>query len=285
MFELFENICLAKSDTDGVTKITVSNTESEIPEICGFQLLFEIHEKTLASRVTVSPLTQEFITLIHIVSGTAWYWSEATGRIPVNESQIIIQLANIAYDCAAGNEGAVIDSLSFTGTLPHSLHQSGVLNQGIFECGQQRKLMPILELVALGDNENRIRAASMLMTLITEIHFDNKYNTPKEGESKIKNLTAIIQKNPEKSWDSSQMAQYCNLSEVQFRRVFKKETGSSPKVYLDTVKMNHAAQLLKREFSVGIVSDLLGYSDQFHFSRRFKAILGASPREYLQQNR
>ncbi len=252
---------------------------------CGTDIFTHTIDHSIEFSAEVTPQVLDFYCIIHLTKGSAWYWSEATGRQIVNATQIVVIPPQTLFDFAGSNQESIIDSISFYGSLPDTLFHSSIITAGISAFGSGRKLLPICELLIDESQDSKIRAAVSLTNTLTDNYFEAQNNTHNQSNSKIQGLIDQIVKNPEKYWDSQQMAQYCNLSEVQLRRVFKKETGHSPKVYLDTVKMNHAAQLLKREFSVGIVSDLLGYSDQFHFSRRFKSILGLSPREYLQQNR
>ena len=58
---------------------------------------------------------------------------------------------------------------------------------------------------------------------------------------------------------------------------FLEKTGQLPKNYIETLKMKKAAELYLPEYSVIQTAHKLGYKDQYHFSRRFKKILGYSP--------
>jgi AraC-like DNA-binding protein len=68
------------------------------------------------------------------------------------------------------------------------------------------------------------------------------------------------------------------LGERRFRQVFRQATGRSPKAYYDALRLDHAAHLLQSTpLSVGQISDRLGYANQFHFSRAFRAHYGVTP--------
>ncbi|MGL1935288.1 MAG: AraC family transcriptional regulator [Fibrobacterales bacterium] len=285
MLDTLQKYFSVEKKSDSYSYISLSPSQENSVAECGIRFFSSAQDCEITNRGTIQPISHSFYLMVHVIKGSGWFWTVDNGRSPVKESNLLIVSPDSVYDFGASTEGALVDFITLDGVLPNSLLDSKVLKEGIWEFGSTRKLISILELIALGDKESHFKAASQFMSLVTDTHFENKYLVPQKGESKIQHLTQLIQKSPEKQWDCQEMAKYCNLSEVQLRRVFKKEIGHSPKVYVDSVKMNHAAQLLKKDFSVGIVSDLLGYSDQFHFSRRFKSILGASPREYLQQNR
>ena len=71
------------------------------------------------------------------------------------------------------------------------------------------------------------------------------------------------------------------MSDDQFRRVFESLFGVLPKLYIDKLRLNKAAELLaETSMSVAEISEMMGYQDPFHFSRRFKSVIGFSPRQY-----
>ena len=64
-------------------------------------------------------------------------------------------------------------------------------------------------------------------------------------------------------------------------KTFKKNYGISPSNYLLSKKMDFAVQLLKEKRSVNYISDKLGYSTPYNFSRAFKTHFGISPAKYF----
>jgi AraC-like DNA-binding protein len=77
------------------------------------------------------------------------------------------------------------------------------------------------------------------------------------------------------------LAALANLSPAHFTVLFKEQTGCSPRDYLHLLRIHRACQLLRSStLSVKEIATRLGYQDQFHFSRQFKAFQGVSPSEY-----
>lgn len=75
-----------------------------------------------------------------------------------------------------------------------------------------------------------------------------------------------------------QIAKECHVSGPYLCRLFRRFDQQSPYQYLLRLKMNHAAELLKRpDALVKQVAEQTGFGDPFHFSRAFKSVLGVSP--------
>lgn len=70
----------------------------------------------------------------------------------------------------------------------------------------------------------------------------------------------------------------CHLNHSYLCRLFRRYDHQSPYQYLLRLKMNLAAELLRRPSAlVKQVAEETGFGDPFHFSRAFKAAFGLSP--------
>lgn len=107
----------------------------------------------------------------------------------------------------------------------------------------------------------------------------------KERESRPSVLDVAIEyihkniSNPDLSNDV--LARICKISEVYFRRLFKKAFGCSPKQYILSLRISKAKELLSDGLcTVGDAAELCGFASPYHFSRSFKQITGKTPSEY-----
>lgn len=65
--------------------------------------------------------------------------------------------------------------------------------------------------------------------------------------------------------------------------LFLRYAGCSPKKYLKNYCMDHAKYLLLHTTKgIGQISDEIGFSNQFHFSRMFRETIGMTPSQYRQ---
>ncbi len=77
------------------------------------------------------------------------------------------------------------------------------------------------------------------------------------------------------------LAELACLSPAQFHHVFKLTTGATPIDYLRSIRVRHAQQLLiTTSDSVFEIARRCGYEDPFVFSKAFKRVCNASPRDY-----
>lgn len=69
-----------------------------------------------------------------------------------------------------------------------------------------------------------------------------------------------------------------NLSRSHFSKIFKEEVGMTLTEYIETVRMNQARMLLRTTtFTIGEISEMIGISDIFYFSKMYKRKYRVSP--------
>lgn len=79
----------------------------------------------------------------------------------------------------------------------------------------------------------------------------------------------------------SQLSHACNISEVYFRRLFKRHMGCSPAEYRQKLRMEHACRYLKySESSVSEIAEVVGFVDSSYFIKSFKEHFGTTPLNY-----
>lgn len=237
------------------------------------------------SRSEIRPRYFEFYGLAHIIKGRGWYWSAGRKQVNIEVGQCIISTPGTVHDyCGRNDDNYTEDSICFAGPIADQLCRGGIIKNGIFEMGQERSLLPIFDLVDEPSHDSQIKANFALQKLLHDIFLNKKTFQKNSHYSQIDFLIDRIQSNIKKWWTSTEMAEICNLSESQFRIVFKKKTGMKPKTYIDRFKVQKASeQLCNSQKSVTEIAEDLGYSDPYHFSRRFKELTGLAPEHYRMQ--
>ncbi|MBQ8850645.1 MAG: helix-turn-helix transcriptional regulator [Clostridia bacterium] len=85
---------------------------------------------------------------------------------------------------------------------------------------------------------------------------------------------------------NAMLAKQCRISEVYFRRLFVEQYKTTPRQFIIDVRIGKAKRLLSEgRLKIAAVSELCGFSNQYHFSRAFKKLVGVTPTEYMMNNR
>jgi transcriptional regulator GlxA family with amidase domain len=91
----------------------------------------------------------------------------------------------------------------------------------------------------------------------------------------------FIEKNLSRQMELSSISHAAGLSLNHFSRLFDRQLGYTPIEYVWHLRIQKAASMLRSTgLSVGEISTQTGFQNPFHFSRRFKAAFGSSPRAY-----
>ncbi len=97
----------------------------------------------------------------------------------------------------------------------------------------------------------------------------------------VTNAIHFIRKNLSASLSVQDVADYTLCSRGRLSSSFKEELGQSTARYIENLLMIRAqTMLLYTDYTIGEISTLLGFCDQFYFSRRFKQYFSLSPKEY-----
>jgi AraC-like DNA-binding protein len=218
--------------------------------------------------------------LTHLISGNAWY-RHSHDRLNFKIGQGVLSSPGFMQSYGGQGTEYVEDAVSFSGPLADCLFQRGFIRDGILDIGHTRRLLPIIELAVDPSISSQIQANIALQDLLIQLHLENQSKSRTPGDKRILELVQLINLQPRKWWTVFKMAEYCDLSLTQFRRLFNSCTGMAPKVYVDNVRINHAAKILcSSQDTIATVASAFGYRDEYHFSRRFKLITSHPPGRY-----
>lgn len=101
------------------------------------------------------------------------------------------------------------------------------------------------------------------------------------GDANILEAQKWMQKHYADNITIDDAAREAGISSRHFKRRFKKATGESPLVYLQTLRIEAAKRRLETTLdNVNEITFQIGYEDSSTFRRLFKRYTGISPREY-----
>ena len=101
-------------------------------------------------------------------------------------------------------------------------------------------------------------------------------------EELVKAVELYIRTNYKNELTLEDIAKSLNFSSDYLSRIYKKSTGKSPLKYLIHLRINEAKRLLTTNLDLDIktIGELVGYTDQYYFSRIFKQHTEHYPSEY-----
>lgn len=101
---------------------------------------------------------------------------------------------------------------------------------------------------------------------------------------RLESIFNFIHEHYSESITLSQLATMISISESQFCRSFKAETGMSPFDYIIRYRILRSCTLLSHtEEKIANIANLVGFNNISYFNKEFKKIVGCTPSEYKKQ--
>ena len=226
----------------------------------------------------------EFYCISHMHRGHGMLWMEDREE-EINVGDCVIMTPGTWHRYGGFGDVYDEDSINFVGPVADMMMRAGIISNGVFPMGRVRRLLPIIELMRDPAFGSQLQANIELQKLLAELCLAKQASRQAEYPL-LEELLNHIKENPRKWWTVADMAEMCDLSIDQMRRVFYQRTGVNPKLYVDRLKLNQAAAMLvNTDQSISVIAKYFGYMDQYHFSRRFKAVMGMPPIRYRETAR
>jgi transcriptional regulator GlxA family with amidase domain len=90
----------------------------------------------------------------------------------------------------------------------------------------------------------------------------------------------------DQDFDIQSFSQTMGVSRAQLFRKFKALTSATPVRFIQTMRLQHAAQLLvESQLSITQICFEVGFNYPSYFAELFHSQFGVSPKEYRKQNR
>lgn len=131
-----------------------------------------------------------------------------------------------------------------------------------------------------GDGFVRERAEERLLLLLADIARAAVVRVPElaaVGRTPLLKLQEWLAADLARQPSLDEMADYLGLSKFHLLRSFQKHTGLSPRQWAMQLRTRRAQGLLRRGVAATEVAHVLGFADQSHLNRYFRAAYGISP--------
>jgi AraC-like DNA-binding protein/ABC-type Fe3+-hydroxamate transport system substrate-binding protein len=130
-------------------------------------------------------------------------------------------------------------------------------------------------------SELQLQFQSILLLIIQDLPEQDVLKTASKG---IDQSIHYMHKHYHEKIKLDVLADIAGITETSYSRSFKRAKGISPVEYLNQIRIDSSKQLLsQRDCSVKEVADLVGFGNEFYFSKMFKRTVGMSPTFYIKR--
>ena len=160
-----------------------------------------------------------------------------------------------------------------------SIPRSEVIH--LFNPTAMSEILSMIEEEKMSPVADRFLLHSLLQSFLLMALKSTRESTLSRYSDVLSKLRMEIIRNPEKTWEISNMAKETQLSKSYLQMLFKKQFGISCVDAVISARLEMAKSLLtESQMSVSEIGELCGYNNTEHFIRQFKSRLGISPLQY-----
>ena len=207
------------------------------------------------------------------------YMRTELGNIPFEVGTIVIVPPNIKHGSISENG---FRNISIEGDFEAYF---GFDTVKFFEDNETQEGKMLAEMIY----ENRYGNDTYLASLCTAYvcFLMQRFELDSAMQRSVKKITDEISQNAfDTQIDLTLILSKSGYSEDYIRSCFKKITGKTPSEFLTDIRIRHACFLIdiyKNALSLSEIAERCGYLDYVYFSKKFKTIMGVSPKTYRDQ--
>jgi AraC-like DNA-binding protein len=228
--------------------------------------------------------------LFYCVDGHGWYELEGQRHeIGPNEFFILPQNVEHAYGndpehpwsiywIHFGGEGLA----AFNETLAVQRHfKPFLIKNNVQTISVFTKIYKALQ---LGYSIDNLLFANMCLShFLTLFIYNSRHYETVESENPdcVDGAILYMQQHIDENISLNELSKHYNYSVSRFSNLFRQKTGYAPIDYFLQMKMQKACQQLDfTTHSIKYIAFSMGFDDPYYFSKRFKTIIGVSPKKY-----
>ena len=140
----------------------------------------------------------------------------------------------------------------------------------------------IYKALQLGYSIDNLLFANMCLShFLTLFIYNSRHYETVESENPdcVDGAILYMQQHIDENISLNELSKHYNYSVSRFSNLFRQKTGYAPIDYFIQLKMQKASQLLDfTDRSIKEVAATFGFDDPYYFSRRFRKVVGLSPK-------
>jgi AraC family transcriptional regulator of arabinose operon len=232
--------------------------------------------------------------LFYCVDGHGWYQIKDQ-RYEVGPSEFFILPQNVEHAYGSNTDhpwtiywihfgGEALPQFNNTHAVKESFKPTHVKNTGEISSVFSK----IYKSLELGYSIDNLLFANMCFSQFLTLFVYNSRHYAAASNDKMDCVDSAIlymQSHINENISLNELSGLYNYSVSRFSNLFKQKTGYAPIDYFVQMKMQKACQEL--DFTGRSIKDIamsMGFDDPYYFSKRFRAIIGLSPKKYRALN-
>ena len=193
----------------------------------------------------------------------------------IQEAKALLnELIGYALFSEGGNVNAVrIHAIELTTLLSRVAMDGGAQTDSIYELNSR--------FLVLMSKEQNIEDLCYLLQDVVESFMDAMFSSKDKGNPYIRSALRYMAENYNQQLSLSQMADAVGLSKSYFSTLFHEVVGVSFREHLCRIRVEESKRLLlSSDYSLTDIAIAMGFTDQSHYCKVFKRIVGITPGQY-----
>jgi AraC-like DNA-binding protein len=141
-----------------------------------------------------------------------------------------------------------------------------------------------IEDLFIGQSVNQLCLSAELPTLLAGLTRPGKPVDEVQVPAELTPALALIQMEGERRVTVADLSKACKMSSSQFIRRFQTVLGMTPGSYMQNLRINGARRLMSQGVALSDAAHTMGFADQAHMQRAFKAHHAMTPGNYRSEH-
>ncbi|MBE7040530.1 MAG: helix-turn-helix domain-containing protein [Ruminococcaceae bacterium] len=218
---------------------------------------------------------------LYVLSGSAYYTIQGK-TTKVEKGNVIFFSRTDAYSAEIPSDGLAAIYVNFFLEDTKKLLRNEIFTPQNFTT-LESSFEKLNALWAAGNFSDRIYCKSLMYRIYSELARQMQYKyIPSNRKDRIEStIQFMIENFSDANFSVEQLGPMCNMSQVHFRRIFSQIYHTTPIVFLNSLRLNKAKELLlANRLSISEIAAQCGFNSTYYFSKKFKEDTGLTPSTY-----
>ncbi|WP_160720770.1 helix-turn-helix domain-containing protein [Bacillus sp. USDA818B3_A] len=233
----------------------------------------------------------DYYSCFILLSGSGYYYTEEDHKIPIHAGDFVQRIPGVRHSTEVIPDGRWLEFfISFGRTTYDYLNSLNLLpdipvKKVNYDDDSIQRFNRLLEQLKEAEDSKLPSLSLLAQEIVLSTLSPIQKASPKDSmREAIEEACLLLSLEMEKTISLEEVAAGLNMSYENFRKQFRKWTGTSPAQYRIEQKMKHAKLMLHSGMSIKEAAQLTGYSDTYSFTKQFTKTAGVPPGRYKQDS-